>query len=116
MQMLGQQLKLNNINKNDSSKRQSKYESPTDIALFLKENCHLIHSKELMSLLKSLKVLLSCKPVSWVKEFGCKCGHVYLLNIIRDASHTKPFDKKLQELTSLCISCLSAFMNNSVCL
>lgn len=92
---------------------------PQEYAKFLKDNQESIHAKELQTLIKSLRVELTCKDVSWVREFGTNQGHIYLLNILRNISHAQhhakmPTDKKLPEFMFNIIMCIHSFMNIQV--
>lgn len=99
--------------------KQSKCKTAQEYVKVLKDHCHSIHSKELYALIKSLRVELTCKEVSWVRDFGANKGHEHLFNILHQCSQASnqakiSTDKKLQELHFNIIMCINSFMNNQV--
>lgn len=111
--MLKQRMRLNvNLNK------QSKCKTPQDYVKFAEEHADMINSNELHDVIKSLRVELTCKEVSWVSEFGAKNGHILLFKILDNISKTtlkaKINDDKKFSLLFNVIMCINSFMNNQV--
>lgn len=112
--MLAQNMKLHKTSHKDSHSQNTKYKSEADYANYLKDHQRSVTSKDLAECIKSLRVELSCKPVSWVTEFGKRRGHIYILEIIRTCSEIKNFYKRPNELMLDCVNCIHFFMNTGV--
>ena len=112
MLLLNQKLKFHQtVVKNEASSK-TKFRNVSDYASYLKESSSAVNQKELLECVKSLRIELQCKPVSWVRKFGEQDGHKQLFNIVRVCSYLR-HDKKPETLILECISCIKGFMNNS---
>lgn len=73
-----------------------------------------LQGEERLELLKSLKVLLTSKPVSWVKEFGEDGLDMLLKHLVHCCNRTKETMRKDERHSRLeCVKCIKAFMNNN---
>lgn len=86
----------------------SRFEKPQDFIGYLKEE----HSAgKIHACLESLRVALTSKPLSWMKEFGEDGINeiITVLQICKQNNDKKQFDKIEYE----CIRCLKAIVNNT---
>ncbi|XP_061164716.1 protein diaphanous homolog 1-like isoform X2 [Saccostrea echinata] len=67
-----------------------------------------LQSDERLEILKSLKVMLTSKPVSWVKEFGEDGLNMLLKHLVHCCNKKEERQSRLE-----CVKCIKAFMNNT---
>lgn len=67
-----------------------------------------LQGEERLEIFKSLKVLLTSKPVSWVKEFGEDGLNMLLKHLVHCCNRKEERQSRLE-----CVKCIKAFMNNT---
>ena len=95
----------------------SRFVTPTDYVKFFEENSSDINSDKLYRTIESLRIELTNKPVSWVKQFGQNQGLTCILAILNncyDSQNSHSNVTKTIKLQHECIKCLKALMNNTV--
>jgi hypothetical protein len=90
----------------------SRFVSPSDYVIFL-QSCNDINNDKLYRCIESLRIELTNKPVSWVKEFGQNQGLACILAILNNC-YESPNARQRNKLQHECIKCLKALMNNTV--
>lgn len=93
------------------AQNRSRFVSPNDYVLFL-QSCSDINNDKLYKCIESLRIELTNKPVSWVKEFGQNQGLACILTIL-NYCYESPNARQRIKLQHECIKCLKALMNNA---
>ena len=96
----------------------SRFVTPTDYVKFFEDNARDINSDKLLRNIESLRIELTNKPVSWVKQFGQNQGLTCILAILNNCyeSQSNSSYVKANKVQHECIKCVKALMNNTVCL
>lgn len=68
-------------------------------------------SEKCLQCLRSLRISLASKPVSWVKLFG-DAGLNEVIRVLNDVSSHRAPNKVQRDIQLECVKCLKAFMNN----
>ena len=95
----------------------SRFVTPNDYVKFLEEIGSDINSDKLYRTIESLRIELTNKPVSWVKQFGQNQGLTCILSILNNCYQcqtTQSYTRKTIKVQHECIKCLKALMNNTV--
>ncbi|XP_054162866.1 protein diaphanous homolog 2-like isoform X2 [Oppia nitens] len=92
----------------------SRFVSPTDYVKYIQENTD-INSDKLYRCIESLRIELTNKPVSWVKQFGQNQGLQCLLSLLNNCyqSQSSSIARQANKVQHECIKCLKALMNNT---
>ncbi|CAG2100841.1 unnamed protein product [Medioppia subpectinata] len=91
----------------------SRFVTPNDYVKFLQENTD-ISSEKLYRCIESLRIELTNKPVSWVKQFGQNQGLQCLLSVLKNCYQCQGSSaRQAHKVQHECIKCLKALMNNT---
>jgi diaphanous 2 len=92
----------------------SRFVSPNDYVKYIQETAD-ITSDKLYRCIESLRIELTNKPVSWVKQFGQNQGLQCLLSVLNNCYQCHG-SRQANKVQHECIKCLKALMNNTVCI
>lgn len=92
----------------------SKFVSPSEYVAYLQQHSTDGYTEKLYNCIKSLRIELTNKPLTWVKEFGHNSGLACILSILDNCYDREVLSRSRQELQLECIKCIKALMNNTV--